>query len=95
LALSLILIAFLGVAPMASAGQPAAIDRGIQVQNRHTTLLLFIDGVVGTAASLDAAGGPVMLVFLKQNGFHGIPANLDGVPVVTEVTGDFSQPCRI
>ncbi len=44
-------------------------------------------GVVGTAVGLDAAGKPVVKVYLTAAGVAALPASVAGVPVVSEVTG--------
>jgi len=46
-----------------------------------------IKGVVGTATGIDGTGQPVVTVFAEQPGVAGIPRNVEGVPVVVEVTG--------
>jgi hypothetical protein len=81
------------VAITAAAADPQpnarAIERVMQVQDRHTGTLMALPGVVGTATGLDAAGNGVVKVFLAKGGVPGIPANLEGVPVVLEVSGEF------
>lgn len=59
------------------------------VQDRHTERLLAIRGVVGTATGLNADGKLAVKVFAEREGVAGIPKNLDGVPVIVEVTGKF------
>ncbi len=67
------------------------LARAIAVQQRHTSGLLDSPGVVGTGVGTDAAGRPVVRVFLEGAGVAGIPAALDGLPVERVVTGRF-QP---
>jgi hypothetical protein len=92
-ATSLMVLWGLRFTPTAAAAQPQvnaqAVARVMQVQNRHTGPLMAIPGVVGTATGLNAAGQPVVKVFLERRGIGGIPANLEGVPVAAEVTGRF------
>ncbi|MGB7062013.1 MAG: hypothetical protein WBF13_06630, partial [Candidatus Zixiibacteriota bacterium] len=48
-----------------------------------------IDGVVGTATGLDTKGKLVIKAFTARPDVSGIPAILDSIPVVVEVTGEF------
>lgn len=93
LAISLIFVGVQDPAPSAAAADPQpnarAVARVMEVQDRNTDRLLAIKGVVGTATGLDAAGQPVVKVFLARAGVAGIPAKLEGVPVQVEVTGVF------
>jgi hypothetical protein len=62
----------------------------MEVQDRHTPELFQVDGVVGTATTLNEAGEPVIVVYLAKALPNGIISDsFDGVPVVTEVTGVF------
>ncbi len=65
------------------------------VQERHTASLMANPNVVGTATSMTEDGKPAVLVMLKSeikpdalSKGSAIPAALDGVPVVTLVTGE-------
>ncbi len=93
LAIGLIFLGVQDTAPTSAAAEPQAnaqaIARVMQVQDRNTDRLMAIKGVVGTATGLNAAGQPVVRVFLAKAGVPGIPAKLEGVPVVAEVTGTF------
>lgn len=55
----------------------------------HKVDLLSIPGVVGTAIGLAPNGQSVVKVYLANGASVGIPAALDGVPTVNEVTGKF------
>ena len=58
------------------------------VQDRHTPQLMQLPDVVGTATGLDAVGAVVIKVYTEREvGASRLPAALDGVPVVQEVTG--------
>ncbi len=69
------------------------------LQDRYTDDLMAVPGVVGTATGLASDGSIAILVYLKEaqrtpvkgKGISaaGIPATIDGVPVITEVTGEF------
>lgn len=69
----------------------------MEVQNKHTAKLRADKNVVGTATGLTADGRLAILVFLKEGPgsqkdvriTSSIPTDLDGVPVITEVTGVF------
>lgn len=67
------------------------IQAAVAVQERHTAELMKNSEVVGTAVSVNEAGQPVILVLAKsatlQKGPGGIPAELESVPLVIEVTG--------
>ncbi len=58
-------------------------------QDRYTPSLLGIPGVVGTAIGLGSDGQPVVKVYLSVVGVAALPAALDGITLVPEVTGPF------
>jgi len=58
------------------------------VQERHTQELMAKQGVVGTATTVDENGNLAVMVMTETPlGAGRLPATLDGVPVVEEVTG--------
>lgn len=71
----------------------------MDLQDRYTNDLMAVPGVVGTATGLKDDGTIAILVYLKEEqrspvkgkgiSAAGIPLAIDGVPVVTEVTGEF------
>ncbi|HET7791507.1 MAG TPA: CARDB domain-containing protein [Gemmatimonadales bacterium] len=61
----------------------------LAVQMRHTDSLLRVPGVVGTAVGLLPDGRPAIRLFLSEGGIAGLPAELEGIPVTTTVTGMF------
>lgn len=72
-------------------GDAAAIARVITVQDRHTPDLMKIEGVVGTGTTLDANGNPAIIIFTKDVAGAGkMATKIEDVPVVTEVTGEFT-----
>lgn len=82
-------------APTVAPGQaakpiPAAagIEEVMAIQERHTSDLMAIPNVVGTATGLGPEGKPAVTVFVKVPDIKGIPSSLDGVPVVVKVTGE-------
>jgi hypothetical protein len=89
--LSLMLLLAVVAAGLVSAAPPNAppgLARAIAAQERHTDALLAKRGVVGTAVGLAADGTAVVKVYTKSSGVHGIPADLDGVEVEEEETGE-------
>lgn len=58
------------------------------VQNRHTGSLMEDPTVVGTATGLTEDGEPAIMVYLEsEGGGRGVPATIEGVPVVKVVSG--------
>ena len=95
---SLLVVALMaGLLAAATAGQGQGAGGGpfdelgpaIAAQERHTERLLGTTGVVGTGVGFGADGEPAVLIFTKGVGVTGLPATLDGVPVVVQVTGEF------
>lgn len=66
------------------------VRAAMAVQNRHTPSLMATPDVVGTATGLTGEGQPAILVFARRQVIAGsLPAALDGLPVVVQVTGEF------
>ena len=95
---SLLVVALLaGLLAAGTAGQGQGpggdpfdeLGPAIAAQERHTERLLGTTGVVGTGVGFGADGEPAVLIFTKGVGVTGLPATLDGVPVVVRVTGGF------
>ena len=64
------------------------VQRVMAAQVRNTPALMRIEGVVGTGTGASATGQPVIMVYSERSlGAGRLPATLDGVPVVEEVTG--------
>lgn len=70
----------------ASPGDPPGLERAIAVQERHNRHLLTTPGITGTAVGL-VDGKPVIQVFTERASVPGIPAVLEEIPVVAQVTG--------
>ncbi|MBW8036324.1 MAG: carboxypeptidase regulatory-like domain-containing protein [Planctomycetes bacterium] len=75
-------------------GKPntGAIHRALKAKNSHIHRFMDIDGVVGAGVGLSAKGQPVVRVYLSQDSKKvksQLPSKVDGVPVVTIVTGTF------
>ncbi|MDA2924086.1 S1 family peptidase [Acidobacteria bacterium AH-259-L09] len=66
----------------------AELARAIAVQERYTGALMADPEVVGTGVGVGANGRPVIKVFVKRGRIAGLRGTLDGVPVVTQVTGE-------
>ena len=67
------------------------IERALR---RHEATLMAKPGVTGVALARSPIGDPAILVYLSDRKYRaGLPAMLDGHPVVTEVTGPIeAQP---
>src|SRR5216117_1155391 len=59
----------------------AQVQAAIVVQERHTSELLKIPGVLGTAVGLAPNGVPTVRVLLASADVGGLPASFDGIPV--------------
>ncbi len=70
---------------------PASYDlsAAIAAQDLHSPDLFAIHGVVGTAVGIGLGGIPVVMVYTARLGVFGVPASLEGIPVLPEVTGEF------
>jgi hypothetical protein len=85
------LVGALAVAPAHAAGPssiPPGLEKAIAAQERHTDALMANPWVVGTAVGHGADGRGAVFVFTLEPGVTGIPNRLDGVPVVSHVTGE-------
>jgi hypothetical protein len=85
--------------PPVLSKENAQIRSVMALQDRHTEDLMASPNVVGTATGLAPDGRVAILVYLREEAktpvkgkgisAAGIPAEIDGVPVITEVTGEF------
>jgi len=63
----------------------AEMERALR---RHEATLMATPGVTGVALGRSQTGDPAIVVYLLDRGHRsGLPATLDGHPVVTEITG--------
>jgi hypothetical protein len=69
---------------------PHGFEHAIAVQEAHNPQLLSIPGVVGTAVGLTNDGEPAVKIFSETSEVSRLPAFLDGIQVVTQVTGKLS-----
>ncbi len=64
----------------------------VAVQERHTASLMKNSEVVGTAVTVTEDGQPAIMILAKsaalQKGPGGVPATLESVPLIIEVTGE-------
>lgn len=67
---------------------PPGLERAIAAQEAHTDAMLAIPGVIGTAVGLRGDGEPVVKIYTKSGKIAGFPKELDGVPVLVQVTGE-------
>ena len=70
------------------------LSAAMAVQERHTEDLLDRAGVAGTAVTIGLDGRPAVKVFLSRPNVMGLPAQLEGFSVLTEVTGPLLLPRR-
>lgn len=62
----------------------------LRIKEAYEDQLLAIDGVVGVGIQQNATGNEVIWVYLQDEAARSnVPSELEGVPVVTEVTGEF------
>lgn len=73
--------------PELSVRQQQGLEQAMRAQERHTAALMARGDVVGTAVGLDAAGNPVIQVYLLRGEGRGLPGQLEGFRVTPEVTG--------
>ncbi len=62
----------------------------LRVKQAYEEQLMAIDGVVGVGIQANEMGEEVIWVYLRDTAARSqVPNELEGVPVVTEVTGEF------
>jgi hypothetical protein len=91
-------LTLVAVAATADAGKAIAqgrsevarIRHAIAVQEGHNRQLLSTDGVLGSGVTLDSSGSPAVKVYTEHDGVAGIPASVDDLAVVVEVTGEIT-----
>jgi hypothetical protein len=71
----------------AASAQAPDLSAALAAQSRHTGRLMAMQGVVGTAVALNSAGKPAVEIFTVDAAVSGLPASLDGVPVVSQAVG--------
>ncbi len=91
--LAIVLLVAIPALPVQGASpfdSPPGLDRAIAAKDRHAAELLSTPGVAGAGVGTSADGSAAVVVFTETAGVGGIPASLDGVAVVTQVSGKFS-----
>lgn len=68
---------------------PPGLERAKEVKDRHAARLLEVTGVVAVGVGPDVVSQPAVVIFTKKSGVHGLPASLEGIPVVVRVSGQF------
>jgi len=74
------------VSPARSALQQD-LGAAIAAKDRHAVQLLKTKGVAGVAVGRTGDGRAAVVILTTASGIAGLPANLDGIPVVVQVTG--------
>jgi len=88
-AVAIIVLAGSGFTAQSSAAELRGLDRAMEVQKKHTGILMARKGVVGTAVGLSQEDQHVVKLYVKEaQDRAGLPKKLDGVPVVVEVVGE-------
>ncbi len=88
----LLALAMLVVLPVSLADAeppliPPGLERAAAAQQRHTEHLLTLPRIQGTAVGITGDGRSVVKIYTDEPGVTGLPKDLDGVPVLVEVTG--------
>lgn len=65
------------------------LQEAIAVRDAHSDELMALPGVVGTGIGMDGDRPCIHVYLLDETARGDIPAELDGVPLVPEVTGMF------
>jgi len=84
-----LLIPSFGSAFAASPNEPPGLQRAIEAKEKHADVLLETPGVAAVGVGHNVPGNPSIVVFTETRGVRGIPAFLDGVPVVAQYSGTF------
>jgi hypothetical protein len=63
------------------------VQAAMRIQDAHTPTLMRMAGVVGTGITADAHGKPAIMVLTETPMGARLPATLDGLPVIENVTG--------
>ncbi|UCC16232.1 MAG: hypothetical protein JSU58_07610, partial [Dehalococcoidales bacterium] len=78
-----------GSVAAAPSGEPPGLQRAIEAKEKHVNVLLETPGIVAVGVGHNGAGNPSVIVFTETRGVRGIPAFLDGVPVISQYSGPF------
>ncbi len=70
-------------------GGPPGLERAVEVKKQHEEALLRVQGVAGAAVGLNVDNQGVIIIFTEAPGVRGLPASLEDVPVMVQVSGKF------
>jgi len=70
------------------AAQGVDLGMALRIHNAHTPDLMDIEGVVGTALTVDGEN-PRIRVYTMHGAVRGVPTHVEGIPVERVVTGMF------
>lgn len=68
---------------------PPGLEHAIAVKERHEKALLGVPGVAGAAVGLNGVSRPTVVIFTETPGVRGLPASLEDIPVIVQVSGKF------
>ena len=68
---------------------PPGLDRVKEVKARNAAKLLEVPGVVAVGVGPNNSGRAAVVIFTDKPGVRGLPASVEGVPVVARVSGQF------
>jgi hypothetical protein len=94
-ALNVTMVGAAGTAAGQSLAEPgpdfkASVKRATEARDRHARALEHVPGWVGNGVGIDAAGRPVIKVFVEKltpESLAAVPDSVDGIPVEVEETG--------
>lgn len=72
---------------VARGGLQEDLGAAIRAKDDHAAQLLKITGVVGAAVGRDNDGRAAVVILTTGPGVGSLPASLNGIPVVVQVTG--------
>ncbi|MFC1954401.1 hypothetical protein ACFLVZ_01090 [Chloroflexota bacterium] len=73
----------------ASQDEPPGLQRAIEAKEKHVDVLLKTSGVAAVGVGNNGNGNATVIIFTETRGVRGIPAFLDGVPVIAQYSGKF------
>jgi hypothetical protein len=66
-----------------------SVSNAMRIKESHEAQLLRIEGVTGVGVGKNGEGDDAIVVYLRDaSSARHIPSQIDGVPVLTEVTGE-------
>ncbi len=92
-----VLLGLLAMTSISAGGRPSdatGVARALEVASEHAAALTDLPGVVGAGVGLASNGSAAILVLTEGPGVRGIPGSLDGVAVVSRVSGEIYALAR-